>query len=70
VGLLTIRAPSKAKSLLALTMIHPASGWFEIVKATNKSATSTQDFFITPAWHVSRDLNLFSLKIGKGQIQT
>jgi hypothetical protein len=29
--------------LLALTMIDPATCWFEIVKATNKSATSIQD---------------------------
>jgi hypothetical protein len=26
-------------------MIDPATGWFEIVEATNKSATSTQDLF-------------------------
>jgi hypothetical protein len=26
--------------MLTLTMIDPATGWFEIVKATNKSATS------------------------------
>jgi hypothetical protein len=32
-------------TLLALTMIDPATGWFEIVKATNKSATSIQDLF-------------------------
>jgi hypothetical protein len=32
-------------SLLALTMIDPSTGWFEIVKATNKSATSIQDLF-------------------------
>jgi hypothetical protein len=31
--------------LLALTMIDQATGWFEIVKATNKSATSIQDLF-------------------------
>jgi hypothetical protein len=35
-----IRIPAKTHSLLALTMIDPATGWFEIVKATNKSATS------------------------------
>jgi hypothetical protein len=40
-----IRTPAKANSLLALTMIDPATGWFEIVKATNKSATSIQDLF-------------------------
>jgi hypothetical protein len=33
--------------LLVFTMIDPAvnTGWFEIVKATNKSATSIQDLF-------------------------
>jgi hypothetical protein len=31
--------------LLALTMIDSATGWFEIIKATNKSATSRQDLF-------------------------
>jgi hypothetical protein len=45
VGLLTIRTPAKTRSLLALTMIDPATGWFEIVEATNKSATSIQDLF-------------------------
>jgi hypothetical protein len=44
-GPFTIRTPTKTNSLLALTMIDPAinTGWFEIVKATNKSATSIQD---------------------------
>jgi hypothetical protein len=32
-------------TMLALTMIDPATGWFEIVEATNKSATSIQDLF-------------------------
>jgi hypothetical protein len=41
----TIRTPSKTHSLLALTMIDPAAGWFEIFKATNKLATSIQDLF-------------------------
>jgi hypothetical protein len=45
VGPFTIRASAKTHSLLALIMIDPASGWFEIVKATNKSATSIQDSF-------------------------
>jgi hypothetical protein len=40
-----IRTPAKTHSLLALTMIDPATGWFEIVKATNKSATNIQDLF-------------------------
>jgi hypothetical protein len=41
----TIRTPAKTHSLLTLTMIDPATGWFEIVEATNKSATSIQDLF-------------------------
>jgi hypothetical protein len=41
----TTRIPTKTHYLLALTMIDPATGWFEIVKATNKSATSIQDLF-------------------------
>jgi hypothetical protein len=41
----TIRTPDKTHSLLALTMIDPDTGWFEIVEATNKSATSIQDLF-------------------------
>jgi hypothetical protein len=45
VGPFTIRTPVKAHSLLALTMIDPATGWLEIVEATNKSATSIQDLF-------------------------
>jgi hypothetical protein len=45
VGPFTIRKPAKTHSLLALTMIDPATSWFEIVKATNKSATSIQDLF-------------------------
>jgi hypothetical protein len=41
----TIRTPAKTHSLLALTMIDPATCWFEIIKATKiKSATSIQDF--------------------------
>jgi hypothetical protein len=47
VGPFTIRTQAKTHSLLALTMIDPAinTGWFEIVKATNKLATSIQDLF-------------------------
>jgi hypothetical protein len=40
VGSFTIRTPAKTDSLLALTMIDPVIGQFEIVEATNKSATS------------------------------
>jgi hypothetical protein len=35
-----IRTLAKTHSLLAMTIIDPATGWFEIVEATNKSATS------------------------------
>jgi hypothetical protein len=47
VGPFTIRALAKIHSLLTLTMIDPATGWFEIVEATNKSASTTpiQDLF-------------------------
>jgi hypothetical protein len=45
VGTFTIRTEAKTHSLLELTMIDQATGWFEIVKATNKSATSIQDLF-------------------------
>jgi hypothetical protein len=36
-----------SSTLIALTMIDPAinTGWFEIVEATNKSATFIQDLF-------------------------
>jgi hypothetical protein len=41
----TIRTPAKTHSLFSLTMIDLAIGWFEIVEATNMSATSIQDLF-------------------------
>jgi hypothetical protein len=46
-GSFTVRTPTKKHSLLALTTIYPVTttGWFEIAKATNKSATSIQDLF-------------------------
>jgi hypothetical protein len=54
-------------SLLALTIIDPAIniGWFEIVKATNKSATSIQDLFQN-TWlaRYQNLLNLLSLTMG------
>jgi hypothetical protein len=60
----TIRTPAKTHSLLALTMIDPVTGWFEIVKATNKAATSILDLFHN-TWLASyRDLNLLSLTMG------
>jgi hypothetical protein len=45
VGTFAIRTLAKTHSLLALTMIDPATGWFEIIKVTNFSATSIQDLF-------------------------
>jgi hypothetical protein len=65
VGPFTIRTSAKTHSLLALTMIDPAiiTGWFEIVKATNKSATSIQDLFHNTWLARYRDLNLLSLTI-------
>jgi hypothetical protein len=45
VGPFTIKTPLKTHSLLALTMIDPATGWFEIVEANSKSAASIQDLF-------------------------
>jgi hypothetical protein len=45
VGPLTIKTPLKTHSLLVLTMIDPATGWFEIVQANSKTATSIQDLF-------------------------
>jgi hypothetical protein len=41
----TIMTPAKTHSLLVLTMIDLAIGWFVIVKVTNKTATSIQDLF-------------------------
>jgi Integrase core domain/Integrase zinc binding domain len=45
VGPFTIKTPLKTHSLLALNMIDPATGWFEIVQANSKTATSIQDLF-------------------------
>jgi hypothetical protein len=39
-GSFIIRTRDKTHFLPVLTMIDPANGWFEIVEATNKSATS------------------------------
>jgi hypothetical protein len=39
----TIRTPAKTHSLLAFTMIDPATGWFEIFKVTIKLTTFIQD---------------------------
>jgi hypothetical protein len=60
----TIKIPLKTHSLLALTMIDPANGWFEIVKATNKSAASIQDLFHNTWLHAICVLNSLSLTMG------
>ena len=44
-GTFTIKTPFKTNSLLAITMIDTVTGWFEIVQAANKMATSMQDLF-------------------------
>jgi hypothetical protein len=41
----TIKTPLKTHSLLALRMIYPTTGWFDIVEANNKSAAFVQDLF-------------------------
>jgi hypothetical protein len=64
VGPFTIRTPAKTHSLLALTMIDPATGWFEIVKATISQQHPSRICFITPGWHVTRNLSLLSLTMG------
>jgi transposase InsO family protein len=47
VGPFTIKTPLKTHSLLAVTLIDTATGWFEIVQANCKTATSIQDLFHT-----------------------
>jgi hypothetical protein len=48
IGPFSIKNKSKTHTLRALTTIDPATGWFEIVQATNKSATTIQICFIIP----------------------
>jgi hypothetical protein len=38
IGPLTIKTPSGKKELLALTIIDPSTGWFEVKDVTYKSA--------------------------------
>jgi transposase InsO family protein len=45
VGPSTAKSPLKTHSLLALTIIDPATGWLEIANTNNKSAASIQDLF-------------------------
>jgi hypothetical protein len=60
----TIRTPAKTHSLLALTMIDPATGWFEIFEAKKSQQHPSRICFITHCWHITRDLNLLSLTMG------
>ena len=48
-GLCTIVTPHTTYSLLALTMIGLATGWFEIVQAYSKMATSIQ-YLLLNTW--------------------
>jgi hypothetical protein len=52
-------------------MIDPVTGWFEIVEATNKSATSIQDLFNNNwlARYPGPQFIVFD-KSNKGRIQT
>jgi hypothetical protein len=45
IGSFAILVNNQAPTLRALTMIDPASGWFEVVQVTNKLATIIQDLF-------------------------
>jgi hypothetical protein len=38
IGPLTVKTPSGKKELLALTMIDPSTGWFEVKDVEDKSA--------------------------------
>jgi hypothetical protein len=42
---LTINTPSGKKELLALTMIDPTPGWFEVKDVKNKSAKEPMNTF-------------------------
>jgi hypothetical protein len=60
----TIRTPTKTHSLLALTMIDPATGWFKLSKPQISQQHQSRICFITHGWHITRDLNLLSLTMG------
>jgi hypothetical protein len=45
IGPLTIKTPSEKKELLALTMIDPSAGWFEVKDVKNKSAKESMNIF-------------------------
>jgi hypothetical protein len=43
IGPLTIKTPSGKKELLALTMIDPSTGWFEVKDVKDKSAKESMN---------------------------
>ena len=49
IGPLTVKTPTKTHSLDALTMIDPATGWFEIKELHSRTAEATADAF-DDAW--------------------
>jgi hypothetical protein len=42
---LTVKTPSGNKELLALTMIEPSTGWFEVKDVKDKSAKESMNTF-------------------------
>jgi hypothetical protein len=45
IGPLTVKTPSGNKELLALTMIDPSAGWFEVKDVKEKSAKESMNTF-------------------------
>ena len=45
IGPLTVKTPTTKKELLALTMIDPATGWFEIKELKNQSSEAAMEAF-------------------------
>ena len=45
IGPLTVKTPNGTKELLALTMIDPATGWFEVKDVTNATAEACMEAF-------------------------
>jgi hypothetical protein len=69
VGPFRIRTPAKTHSLLELTMIDPDNGIQPLVGLKLSKPQISQQHpsricFMTPGWHVTRELNLLSLTMG------
>jgi hypothetical protein len=45
IGPLKVNTPSGNKELLALTMINPSTGWFEVKDVKDKSAKESMNTF-------------------------